>query len=935
MTTRDPKKLIEKLDDHLARGLEAAAGFCVSRGHYEVSLEHLLLKLMEEGSGDVPRILANAGVDDGRLWGALLTRLEGFRSGNVNRPTFSPQLLDRFEDAWLVASVHHGADVVRSGHLLEALMGSEGFGLGGWDDTFEKLSADEVRANFDTWTAGSSETPSITPRRTTAGSEAAGARGGKALEKYTQNVTDDAREGRIDLVLGRDNEIRQAIDILSRRRKNNPILVGEAGVGKTAVVEGLALRIAEGDVPDSLRDVELVSLDLGMLQAGAGMKGEFEERLKAVLRDVTESPRPTILFIDEAHTLIGAGGAAGTGDAANLLKPALARGELRTIAATTWSEYKKHVEKDPALARRFQLIKIDEPTEDVAAGMLRGIKGKYETHHRVRITDEAVSASARLSHRYISGRQLPDKAVDLLDTAAARVKMTQSAKPAALEDAERRLAAVDRRSDALRRDAAAGLRAPGEAEAELAAERQIVEADRVELAERWGRERDLAAAVEAARAALADAAPAAGGDGVEAASDADALRTELDALRGQLATLQGESPLVHAEVNEHVVAQIVSDWTGIPIGDMVKDEAALLLDMENRLGARVEGQPEAIGEISDSLRAAKAGMGNPEAPLGVFLLVGPSGVGKTETARALAELLFGGERFLVSINMSEYQEAHTVSQLKGSPPGYVGYGEGGVLSEAVRQRPYAVVLLDEVEKAHPDVMELFFQVFDRGILRDGEGREITFANTVILATSNVGTELIAGASRLPERPSMEDVREAVHEDLIQHFPAALLGRMKVVPFFSLSTDAMSRITRLKLDKIDRRLRSAHGVRFLYPDAVVDRIAERCTQVDAGARNIDFIIDRTVLPDASRALLQKMAEGAALPAALVLGLDEAGAFTYTFTDDPATALAAAAAAAAAVDQKAAPDSAVADADTPPAELPADVPQEPEPAPQPPA
>ncbi len=892
MTTRDPKRLIEKLGDHLARGLEAAAGFCVSRGHYEVTLEHLLLKLMEEGSGDVPRILSNAGVDDGRLWGALLTRLEAFRSGNVNRPTFSPQLLDRFEHAWLVASVHHGADVVRSGHLFEALIGGEGFGLSGWEDSFEKLSADDVRANFDAWTAGSSETPSASPRRTTAGAAAGAAGAGKALEKFTQNVTDDAREGRIDLVLGRDNEIRQAIDILSRRRKNNPILVGEAGVGKTAVVEGLALRIAEGDVPDSLRDVELVSLDLGMLQAGAGMKGEFEERLKAVLRDVTESPRPTILFIDEAHTLIGAGGAAGTGDAANLLKPALARGELRTIAATTWSEYKKHVEKDPALARRFQLIKIDEPTEDVAAGMLRGIKGKYETHHRVRITDEAVSATARLSHRYISGRQLPDKAVDLLDTAAARVKMTQSAKPAALEDVERRLAALDRRSEALRRDAAAGLRAPGEAEAELVAERETVEADRVRLEERWGRERDLAAAVEAARAALADAAPAAGGDGMEAVGDAEALRSELDALRADLATLQGETPLVHAEVNEHVVAQIVSDWTGIPIGDMVKDEAAMLLDMENRLGARVEGQPEAIGEISDSLRAAKAGMGNPEAPLGVFLLVGPSGVGKTETARALAELLFGGERFLVSINMSEYQEAHTVSQLKGSPPGYVGYGEGGVLTEAVRQRPYAVVLLDEVEKAHPDVMELFFQVFDRGILRDGEGREITFANTVILATSNVGTELIAGASRLPERPSMDDVREAVHEDLIQHFPAALLGRMKVVPFFSLSADAMARITRLKLEKIDRRLRSAHGVRFLYPDVVVERIAERCTQVDAGARNIDFIIDRTVLPEASRALLSRMAEGNALPAALVLGLDDKGEFTYTFTDDPAAALAAA-------------------------------------------
>ncbi|HLA64844.1 MAG TPA: AAA family ATPase, partial [Rhodothermales bacterium] len=586
-------------------------------------------------------------------------------------------------------------------------------------------------------------------------------------------------------------------------------------------------------------------------------------------------------------------GAAGTGDAANLLKPALARGELRTLAATTWSEYKKHIEKDPALARRFQLIRVEEPSEEVAAGMLRGIKSKYETHHRVRITDEAVSATARLSHRYISGRQLPDKAVDLLDTAAARVKMTQSAKPAALEDVERRLAAFDRRLEALGRDAATGLRTAGAEEAEIQTDRDAAEVDRGALVTRWERERDLATAIEAARAALAEVGSA-GGDGAppsaeDAAAAAD-VRTEMNALLAELSELQGENPLVFAEVNESVVAQVVSDWTGIPIGDMVKDEAAMLLALEDRLGARVEGQTEAIGEISDSLRAAKAGMGNPEAPLGVFLLAGPSGVGKTETARALAELLFGGERFLVSINMSEYQEAHTVSQLKGSPPGYVGYGEGGVLTEAVRQRPYAVVLLDEIEKAHPDVMELFFQVFDRGILRDGEGREITFANTVILATSNVGTELMMGVSRMPERPSMDDVREAIHEDLIQHFPAALLGRMKVVPFFALNRAAMGKIARLKLAKIDKRLRGAHGVRFVFGDAVVERIANRCTQVDSGARNIDFIIDRAVLPDASRALLQKMAEGAALPAALVLGFDDAGQFTYTFTDDPDAVLA---------------------------------------------
>ncbi|WP_412062093.1 type VI secretion system ATPase TssH [Rubrivirga sp. IMCC45206] len=865
MISRDVKRLLRTLNDPTTRALEGAAGLAVGRGHYEVTVEHLLLKLMEDGTGDVTLALSRLGADVGAVGKALGDTVGAYKSGNAGRPAFSPLLLDLVERGWVVASVHHGLAAVRSGALLEAYLESDAFATSAVREAMQPATADALRERFFELVDGSEEN-----RATKSGARIpqAGGEGETALDLYTQSVTDRAREGGIDPIFGRDREIRQVIDVLSRRRKNNPILVGEAGVGKTAVVEGLALRIVAGDVPLALRDAEIAALDLGALQAGAGVKGEFESRMKAVIDAVGEAARPTILFIDEAHTLVGAGGAAGTGDAANLLKPALARGELRSIAATTWSEYKRHIEKDPALARRFQQVKVDEPDVETAVVMMRGVRDRYEDHHAVQITDEAVRASVELSDRYLSGRQLPDKSVDLLDTASARVRMSQDATPSALDAVARRLHEVDTEIGAVTRDHSAGL-GSDEMLAALEAERDQLAADTETLSARWEAERAIAKELDGARRDAADA----GGDAPAGVHD---LRARLDALQEE------NGPLVHAEVGPRVVAEVIADWTGIPIGDMLKDEAQMLLEMEDRLTARIRGQDEALGEIADALRTAKAGLRKADAPLGVFMLAGPSGVGKTETARALAELLFGGERFLVSINMSEYQESHTTSQLKGAPPGYVGYGEGGVLTEAVRQRPYSVVLLDEVEKAHIDVMEMFYQVFDRGILRDGEGREVDFSNTVILCTSNVGSALVQQASMAEEAPRLDELRALIHEPLANHFQPALLGRMNVIPFLSLDRDAMAQIARLKLDKVDRRLQSNHGVRFTYTDAVVETVADRCTTVDAGARNIDAIIDRTVLPAASRALLARLAEEN-LPAALELGIDEAGEFTYTFVE----------------------------------------------------
>ena len=867
MISKDVKRLLQKLNDPMTRALEGAAGLAVGRGHYEVTVEHLLTKLLEDGTGDAGLILTRLGVEPGRVGKALTDALERFKTGNAGRPAFSPLLLGLVERAWVAGSVHHGLADIRSGAFLEAFLESDAFATSPVREAMSVATADAVRERFFDLIEGSDENRASRRMAGRVPDARGGSEGETALDLYTHSMTDQAREGNIDAVFGRDREIRQVIDVLSRRRKNNPILVGEAGVGKTAVVEGLALRIVAGDVPESLREAEIAALDLGALQAGAGVKGEFEARMKAVIDAVKDAPRPTILFIDEAHTLVGAGGAAGTGDAANLLKPALARGELRSIAATTWSEYKRHIEKDPALARRFQMVKVDEPGIETAVVMMRGIRDRYEDHHHVQITDAAVRAAVELSDRYLSGRQLPDKAVDLLDTASARVKMSQDATPAALDDVGRRLHELETEITAVRRDLTAGLRADDAGLAELEAERDRLTEAHTALDARWREEQTAARALDTARQG------AAGGGASDGIHD----------LHARLAALQTDgNPLVHAEVGERVVAEVIADWTGIPIGDMIKDEAQMLLELEQRLTERIRGQDEALQEIADALRTAKAGMRKKDAPIGVFLLAGPSGVGKTETARALAELLFGGERFLVSINMSEYQESHTTSQLKGAPPGYVGYGEGGVLTEAVRQRPYSVVLLDEVEKAHIDVMEMFYQVFDRGILRDGEGREVDFSNAVILCTSNVGSDLVQQASMAETAPSLDTLRTLIHEPLANHFQPALLGRMNVVPFLSLDRDAMGAIARLKLNKVDQRLREAHGIRFVFSDTVVERIADRCTTIDAGARNIDAIIDRTVLPAASRALLTRLAEER-LPAALHLGIDDAGEFTYTFVD----------------------------------------------------
>ncbi|RYE99620.1 MAG: type VI secretion system ATPase TssH, partial [Oxalobacteraceae bacterium] len=690
-----------------------------------------------------------------------------------------------------------------------------------------------------------------------------------ALDQFTTNLTGRARDGKVDPVIGRDAEIRQAIDILMRRRQNNPILTGEAGVGKTAVVEGLALRIAADDVPDVLKGVEIHTLDMGMLQAGASVKGEFENRLKNVIDEVKKSPHPIILFIDEAHTMIGAGGQAGQNDAANLLKPALARGELRTIAATTWGEYKKYFEKDAALARRFQVIKVEEPSEELACAMLRGMAPLMEEHFGVRIYDEAITEAVRLSHRYISGRQLPDKAVSVLDTACAKVALGRNATPALIEDTVRRLERIETEAAALRRERASGGGHAARLE-ELDAETAALAARRTDLAARWESEKALGARIVEARRAI------------EAGEDKQGGAADLQALDAELRALQGETPMVPVQVDGHVVAEIVAGWTGIPLGKMVKDEINTVLNLQALLEERVVGQPHALGAVAQRVRTARANLDDPNKPKGVFLFVGPSGVGKTETALALADVLYGGERKLVTINMSEYQEAHSVSGLKGSPPGYVGYGEGGVLTEAVRRNPYSVVLLDEVEKAHPDVMELFFQVFDKGMMDDAEGREIDFRNTIIILTSNVASSALMQAclNKPPEElPAPDALEDIVRPYLVKQFKPAFLGRLKVVPYYPLSDDVLADIIELKLQRIGARIAANHKAAFGYDEALVEAVLARCTEVDSGARNVDNILNGTLLPEVAESVLARMAEGGAIERIEVTA-DEAGKFGYS-------------------------------------------------------
>jgi type VI secretion system protein VasG len=877
------RSLVSRLDATCRGAIEGAAGLCLSRTHYDVEIEHLLLKLLETDNTDIHRILRQFDIAPERVERALNQALDGLKTGNQRTPALSAHIPLLLERGWSWATIEFGESRVRSGHLLVALLADGELRrlLGGVAGALDAVNLEALLQNFHAIVAGSAEArqaralgdAASTPSDAAAhgGAGASGAPSATPnLDQYCQNLTAKAREGKLDPVLGRDGEIRQMIDVLTRRRQNNPILTGEAGVGKTAVVEGLAARIAAGDVPKPLREVELLSLDLGLLQAGASVKGEFENRLKGVIEEVKSSPRPIVMFIDEAHTLIGAGGAAGQNDAANLLKPALARGEMRTIAATTWSEYKKYFEKDPALTRRFQVVKVDEPDDERAVAMLRGVAAAMAAHHGVRILEEAVRDAVKLSSRYIAGRQLPDKAVSVLDTACARVAVGQGATPAQLEDLRRRQDVLAAEHAQLQREASGGSNhATRLAEVE---EEQASLALRVQGLElRWQGEGELVTRILAGLDVL-EAMPA-------DAAERPAATAELDGLRGELRSLQGDAPMVMPVVDASAVAQIIAGWTGIPLGRMVADEIQTVLNLREHLEQRVIGQGHALEAIAQRVRTSRANLEDPDKPKGVFLLVGTSGVGKTETAIALAELLYGGERSMITINMSEYQEAHTVSTLKGSPPGYVGYGEGGVLTEAVRRKPYSVVLLDEIEKAHPDVLELFFQVFDKGRMEDGEGREIDFRNTVILLTSNAGTDLIMQACRGAEaRPDVEALATLLKPELNRVFKPAFLGRTTVIPFYPLEDADMRRIVRLKLGKIARRIQANHGARFDYDDALVETVAARCTEVDSGARNIDNILTGSLLPEVAGEVLARMGQGEAFTS-IRAGVADDGRFSY--------------------------------------------------------
>jgi type VI secretion system protein VasG len=869
------KTLIGKLNDTTRTAATRAANICVGLGQYEVDIEHLFLALLEQPDCDLVAAARACDISLSGLEADLRHEVARFASGSARTPVFSKHLPMLLEHAWLIASLGTGGpNTIRSGHLLLALLTEPSLAQLAQRGSrlFAEFPLDRLKHDFDKLTRGSSET--VAPAAGVAqgqdgdpvGALEAQAPGKTpALDQFTTCLTSRAREGKVDPVIGRDPEIRQAIDILMRRRQNNPILTGEAGVGKTAVVEGLALRIVQGDVPEVLRGVEIHTLDMGLLQAGASVKGEFENRLKNVIDEVKKSPHAIILFIDEAHTMIGAGGAAGQNDAANLLKPALARGELRTIAATTWSEYKKYFEKDAALARRFQVIKVEEPDEETACAMLRAMAPLMEKHFGVRVYDEAITEAVRLSHRYISGRQLPDKAISVLDTACAKVALGQSATPALLETCTRRIERIDAQIASLEREQSAGGEHGPRLQA-LRAERALALAEQERLAARWEQERVLTADIGRMRGELE------AGRG-----DTPGLRALVDELR----VLQGEAPLVPVQVDGHTVAAIVAGWTGIPLGRMVKDEIKTVLQLQSLLDERILGQSHATAAVAQRVRTARANLDDPNKPKGVFLFVGTSGVGKTETALALADLLYGGERKLVTINMSEYQEAHSVSGLKGSPPGYVGYGEGGVLTEAVRRNPYSVVLLDEVEKAHPDVLELFFQVFDKGVLDDAEGRQIDFRNTIIILTSNTASSTMMQAclNKSPaELPKPDQLNEMIRPQLMKQFKPAFLGRLATVPFYPIADEVLANIIRLKLNRIGQRVRDNHGATFEYDEALVNAVLSRCTEVDSGARNVDTILNGTLLPEIADSVLAKMAEGGAI-ARIKVGATKAGKFKY--------------------------------------------------------
>jgi type VI secretion system protein VasG len=876
MAAIDLKSLVGRLNEPCRRSLEAAAGLTLSRTHYNVEIEHWLLRLADAVDGDVAAIFRHYDLDESRFRIDLGRALDRLKTGNARAPALSPELVALVREAWLFASIEHGLSRLRSGHLLWALLADESLARRAREISGQllRIPADAFKRDFAAVTASSGEAASA-PMATEAAAAVPGGEGtlpssaSGALHQFTIDLTAAARAGKIDPILGRDDEIRQVIDILTRRRQNNPILTGEAGVGKTAVVEGFACRIAEGDVPPSLQNVVLRTLDLGLLQAGAGVRGEFENRLKSVIEEVKASPQPIILFIDEAHTMIGAGGPAGQSDAANLLKPALARGELRTIAATTWAEYKKYFEKDAALSRRFQVVKVEEPGEETATRMIRGLVETLEKHHGVRILDEALAAAVRLSARYIPSRQLPDKAVSLIDTACARVAMSQAAVPAALEDCERRILAIDTELGILERESATGAD-HGARRAELEAAREATRREREALARRWAEERGLVAEIAALRSAIEDP---------EDARNKDTARAQLASLNEKLRALQGEAPLIYSVVDAQAIGEIVEGWTGIPAGRMQSDEIRTVLHMKEAMERRLVGQGHALEAVARAIRTSRARLTDPRKPIGVFLFVGPSGTGKTETALTLAELLYGGEQNLTVINMSEFKEEHKVSLLMGSPPGYVGYGEGGVLTEAVRRRPYSVVLLDEIEKAHPGVQDVFYQVFDKGTMKDGEGRDIDFKNTVLIMTSNLGSDLIGKLFADPETaPDPAALGEALMPELMKYFKPAFLGRVTLVPYLPLPDTVIRQIVELQLSRIRERVHDSYRAGFEYEPALVETIAQRCTETSSGARNIEKILSSTLLPELSAEVLARLGDGRAVGRVRV-EVDPAGTFSY--------------------------------------------------------
>ncbi len=881
MSNVDLQQLIQALDAETRRDLESSAERCVARGGSKILVEDLLLELLERPQGLLSRALQDAEVDAGELSASLQSRVEHSASRN---PVFAPELVQWLQDALLVANLELGQTQVEQAALILALLRNPMRYAGSrYQPLLAKLNIDRLKE----FALSQQEQPA---------NGKSAAQGESLLERFTHNLTQQARDGKLDPVLCRDGAIRQMVDILARRRKNNPIVVGEAGVGKTAIVEGLASRIAAGEVPQALKGVELLSLDMGLLQAGASVKGEFERRLKGVIDEVKASPKPIILFIDEAHTLIGAGGNAGGSDAANLLKPALARGELRTIAATTWAEYKKYFEKDPALARRFQPVQLHEPTVSEAVTILRGLAQVYEKSHGIYLRDDAVVAAAELSARYLAGRQLPDKAVDVLDTACARVRISLAAAPESLERLRGELAEGGRQRQALRRDAEAGLLIDHEALEALEARLKAAEEERAVLEALWLEQKTLAERLLELRQQLAKAREAEAAEPViEIAEDdegtvieavaldetqsVEALTAALNEAHVSLVALQVKEQLVSFEVCPRLVAEVISAWTGVPLAQLAREHNAKVASFAKDLRIRIRGQEQAVHALDRSMRATAAGLNKPDAPVGVFLLVGPSGVGKTETALALADLLYGGDRFITTINMSEFQEKHTVSRLIGAPPGYVGYGEGGMLTEAVRQKPYSVVLLDEVEKADPDVLNLFYQIFDKGVANDGEGREIDFRNTLILMTSNLGSDQISALCEDGARPTAEVLEETIRPVLSKHFKPALLARMRVVPYYPVSGPVLRELIEIKLGRLGERL-NRRQLEFTYCQDLVDHLAQRCTQSDSGARLIDHLLDLHVLPLVADRLLDAMASGESLKRVHAT-LDSSGSVTCEF------------------------------------------------------